>query len=147
MPKKPVTEKNVLISILGRQTMQDELPQALELRTDGILRDNGDSLSLSYAESEVTGMEGVHTEFEIAQDKVLLKRSGKVNSTMVFQRGQKTESLYDMGFGALLVGVNSRIVETAMTMDGGSIDLNYMIEIEHEPVSVNVYHITVQDAN
>ena len=142
-----MTEKNVLISIFGKQTSQDEEPQVVELTTDGVLRQNPDSISFSYQESEITGMEGVHTEFEVMQDKVLLKRTGKVNNTMVFERGRKNESLYDMGFGALLVGVNARTVETNLTMEGGSVDLNYLIEVEHEPISVNSYHITVRHAN
>ncbi len=140
-----MTEKNVLISIRGRQSTDGE-PQVVELTTDGVLRDNGDSLSLCYQESAVTGMEGVHTEFEIvAPDKVLLKRTGNVNSTMVFEHGKKHDSLYDVGCGALLVSVDARSVESHLTAEGGEFSLYYLIEVEDEPVSANVYIISVKD--
>ena len=52
-------EKEVLISIRGTQTMQGDEPQTVELLTGGVLKRQNGQYSVSYVESEVTGMEGV----------------------------------------------------------------------------------------
>ena len=100
-------EKEVLISIRGTQTMQGDEPQTVELLTGGVLKRQNGQYSVSYVESEVTGMEGVSTTFEVERDRITLRRAGSLDSTMIFEVGKLNESLYDMGFGALLVGVQA----------------------------------------
>lgn len=139
--------KDVLISIRGTQRSQGEEPQTIELTTDGQLRREGDALLLSYAETEVTGMEGVVTTFRVAGDgTVQLLREGATNATMTFVEGQKTESLYDMGFGALLLGVHTRRVESRLHESGGTLRMDYTVEVEHVPVGSNTYEIAVREA-
>lgn len=82
------------ISITGTQTMEDGGPQTLELVTDGSYCYEPGFALLSYVESEMTGLEGVVTSFQIEDGKtVTLRRSGKVNAEMVFDRRQAHESL------------------------------------------------------
>ena len=59
---------------------------------------------------ELTGMAGVTTTFIIEPDKITLKRSGKLNSQMVFQEGISHDSLYQMDFGALMLTVGGILV-------------------------------------
>lgn len=94
------------IAITGTQTMEDGGPQTLELVTDGSYCYEPGFALLSYVESEMTGLEGVVTSFQIEDGKtVTLRRSGKVNAEMVFDRRQAHESLYDVGFGAMMISV------------------------------------------
>ena len=137
-------KKEVLISIRGTQKMDGEEPQTVELVTGGTLSREDGVYSVSYVESEVTGMEGVNTTFEIRPEKIILSRSGKLDSTMIFEPGKKNESLYDMGFGALLVGVNARFIESELDDNGGRFAFDYQVEIEHEPIGVNEYEISVR---
>ena len=53
------------ISITGTQTMEDGGPQTLELVTDGSYCYEPGFALLSYVESEMTGLEGVVTSFQI----------------------------------------------------------------------------------
>ena len=81
------------ISITGTQSMEDAGPQTLELVTDGSYCYEPGFALLSYVESEMTGLEGVVTSFQIEDGKtVTLRRSGKVNAEMVFDRRQAHES-------------------------------------------------------
>ena len=48
-----------------------------------------------------------------------------------------------MGFGAMLLGVSSRRVRSDLTEQGGSLFVDYAVEIEHVPVGTNTYEITV----
>ena len=137
-------EKEVLISIRGTQTMHGDEPQTVELMTGGTLSGREGAYQVSYVESEVTGMEGVSTTFEVERDRITLRREGSLDSTMVFEVGKMNESLYDMGFGALLVGVLASRVESDLHDDGGSFSFDYAVEIEQEPVGMNKYEVRVQ---
>ena len=81
------------ISITGTQTMEDGGPQTLELVTDGSYCYEPGFALLSYVESEMTGLEGVVTSFQIEDGKtVTLRRSGKVNAEMVFDRSPRNRA-------------------------------------------------------
>ena len=135
--------KAVLISIQGTQCYEGDEPQALELMTNGFYEKQPDRCRILYEETEMTGMDGVKTVFEIFPDHVELNRAGAVESQMVFRPGERMESLYDLGFGALLIAVTATRVCAYFDENGGSLDLAYDIEVEHAARGINTYHIEV----
>ena len=137
-------EKQAMITIRGTQKAQNEEPQTVEFITGGKLQRFGRKLRVSYEESDLTGMEGVTAAFEVDGDRVTLERTGKLRSRMEFVEGQKTESLYSMDFGAMLLGVTARRVESHMTDEGGSIHLEYGVELEQNFLGLNTYDIQVK---
>ena len=140
-------KQNVVLSILGRQTYLGQEPDKIELVTEGVLEDQGNSWILSYEESDLTGLSGVTTTFIVEPDKVTLKRSGKLNSQMVFQEGVTHESLYQMEFGALLISVCATRVMADVCHDGGMIDLVYSIELEQTAAGTIDYHLDIRPKN
>ena len=53
-------ENNVIISIRGKQSFEDQEPEVIELVTEGRLSPDGeDSYTLSYQEGELTGLEEI----------------------------------------------------------------------------------------
>ena len=93
-------EKPVIISIRGVQSLEPGEEDVMELVTQGVLRqEEGEGFSLSYLESELTGLEGTTTTFRIAPDRITLRREGTLNSEMIFQEGQKHVSLYETLWG------------------------------------------------
>lgn len=138
-------EKEVLISVKGTQNLKGEEPQVIELMTTGTLSSSRDGYSVSYEESEMTGMEGVTTTFQVEAGKIALRREGAVHSEMIFQEGKKNESLYDVGFGALLLGVTARQVRSNLSEGGGVFHFAYDIEVEHVPMGYNTYHVEVHE--
>lgn len=137
-------KQNVVLSILGRQSYMDQEPEQLELVTEGTLEDRGNTWILSYEESELTGMAGVTTTFIVERDKITLKRTGKLNSQMVFQEGVAHESLYEMEFGALMISVCANRVMADICYDGGMIDLIYTIELEQSASGTIDYHLDIR---
>lgn len=137
-------KQKVMLSIRGRQSYMNQEPEEIELVTEGTLefRDNG--WDICYEESELTGLSGVTTLFRCEPDKVILNRSGKLRSQMVFQKGVTHESLYQMEFGALMISVNVQNMFFYITPDGGSVDLVYEIEIENTAAGVIDYHLDVR---
>ena len=134
----------VVLSIRGRQIYLDQEPELIELVTEGTMerRDNG--WDLRYEESALTGMEGVTTTFHAESDKIVLSRTGKLHSQMVFQEGIFHESLYQMEFGALMISVCATKVKVELDENGGVIDLVYGIEIEKTEAGVIEYHLEIR---
>ena len=121
----------VVLSIRGRQQYADQEPEIIELVTDGTMEFRNGGWDITYQESELTGLEGVATTFRVEPGKVVLNRTGKLQSQMIFQEGVPHESLYQMAFGALMITVKATSVFFDIVPDGGVIDLVYNIEIEN----------------
>lgn len=137
-------EKKVKITIKATQKAPGEMPQVMEFVTGGMMRQYGKKLCISYEESDMIGMEGVTTTFEIEGERVSIVRSGKLESRMDFVEGKKTESLYSLPFGAMLLGVTARRVYADVGEYGGAIDLEYTVEMDQQPLGVNTYDIKVE---
>ena len=104
----------MLLTIDGTQRFHGEEPETTKLVTDGTLRAKDGALFLSYAESELTGMRGTLTTFRIEKDCVTLTRTGTVESVMTFSVGKEDRSLYDVGFGALMITVRTERIDCHM---------------------------------
>ena len=137
-------KQRVMLSICGRQTYQDQEPDIIELVTEGVmeLRDGG--WDIRYEESDLTGLAGVTTTFRVEPGKVVLTRTGKLNSQMLFQNGVAYDTLYQMDFGALMMRICARQVLFDISPDGGFIDLAYSIEIENTAAGEIDYHLDIR---
>ena len=101
-------EKEVIISIKGMQKYENAELDTIELVTWGRLERDGESFTLSYQESAVTGMDGTLTTFQIEPERVTLLRVGEYTSQMVFQEGRRHMSMYNTPYGTMSIGVNTR---------------------------------------
>ena len=138
-------ENNVIISIQGRQSYEQAEPETIELVTEGCLQPDGeDAYTLTYQESELTGLEGTLTTFQIEPDRVTLLRVGEVNSQMVFQEGRRHLSMYDTPYGALSVGINTKKMRARLDAAGGSIEIDYALEIDHAVAGENLFKIDIR---
>ena len=137
-------KKAVMLSIRGRQSYDGQEPEVIELVTDGTMEFRDGGWNISYEESELTGLEGVTTVFRVEPGRVVLSRTGRLNSQMVFQQGVSHDSLYQMEFGALMLTVKATSVYYDIVPDGGVIDLVYNISIEHTEAGVIDYHLDIR---
>ena len=139
-------DKNVIISIKGTQTYENAEPETIELVTEGRLMDCGDEgYTFSYQESELTGLEGTLTTFQVEPERITLMRMGMVNSQMVFQPGKRHFSMYDTPYGALSIGINTRKMRSSLNQDGGEIEIDYAIEIDHAVAGESLLRIHVRE--
>ena len=118
----------------------------MELVTEGRLEQDGNSYTLSYQESELTGLEGTLTTFQVEPDRVTLLRVGEFNSQMVFQEGRRHLAMYNTPYGSMTIGVNTRHLQADLTECGGDIEIDYAIEIDHTVAGRNVFQINVREA-
>ena len=139
-------EKEVVISIKGMQQYEGALPDAVELVTAGRLARDGTGYTLSYQESELTGLDGTLTTIQVDGEQVTLMRVGEFNSQLVFQEGRRHLSVYNTPYGAMSVGVHTRHLLAELSDRGGDIEVDYFIEIDHALAGRNVFRISVKEA-
>ena len=133
----------VVLSIRGRQCYDGQEPDVIELVTDGTMAFTDGGWDISYEETELTGLAGVTTTFRVEPERVILRRTGKLRSEMMFQQGVRHESLYKLDFGALMMAVTAKLVFFDIVSDGGVIDLMYDIEIENSAAGQVDYHLDI----
>lgn len=139
-------EKDVVISIKGMQNYEGEDSDTIELVTEGRLTRDEGGYTLSYQESELTGLEGTLTTIQVEGEQVTLMRVGEVNSQMVFQEGRRHLSMYNTPYGAMAIGVNTRHLLAELNDQGGDIEIDYAIEIDHAIAGRNIFQIKVKEA-
>ena len=136
--------KDVLISIKSTQDYGQDEENSLEFSTDGYYFYDGDIGCLSYQESEVTGMEGTRTSVMVGPDQVVVDRDGNINSRMVFREGLKNAFQYRTPYGMATFGVDTRKIRQDFGENGGKMEIDYVMDIEHAVVSRNKFQITVR---
>ena len=139
-------DKDVVISIKGMQKYEGALPDVVEQVTAGRLSREGESYTLSYQESELTGLGGTLTTILVDGEQVTILRVGEFNSQMVFQEGRRHLSMYNTPYGAMAIGVHTRHLLAELNDQGGDIEVDYFIEIDHALAGRNVFRISVKEA-
>ena len=133
----------VVLNVRGVQRYQDQEPEIIELTTEGTMERQKEVWELSYEESDLTGLAGVTTAFRVGPRGVVLKRTGKIQNQMIFMEGRRHESLYQIDIGALMIAVRATSVKSALSDQGGTVDIIYNIEIEDTAMGTMEYHLTI----
>ena len=133
-----------MLSIRGEQYFDGIDPDAQELMTEGTMTLTEDGMVLAYEETALTGMEGTTTRFQIRGPRVILTRSGTVNSQMVFEEGRQHTSLYETPFGELSVDIQTSVLKHNLTERGGLMEIKYSIAVEHTVTGRNCFKIRVR---
>ena len=134
-------EKEVILFVRGEQSFDGLPADVTELMTEGVMTIDGGGITLTYQETELTGMEGTTTSFLIQGDCVELRRTGGINSQMLFQRGKRHSSLYETPWGTLLVDVSTLSLSHRLGSRGGILD----IAVDHQVTGENHFKIRVKE--
>ena len=134
----------VRLSIRGKQIYDGQEPDVIELVTEGTMEIQKQVWEIAYEESDLTGLAGVTTVFRVGPRGVSLKRTGRLQSQMIFREGVRHESLYQMEFGALRIAVQAQKIRHDLTEQGGTVDITYAIEIENSAGGTVEYHLDIK---
>lgn len=135
--------EDVVISLHSVHDCDSENEDRIEFTTDGMYTYDDGVGCLTYMESEVTGMEGTRTSIMVMPDKVVVDRDGVVTSRMVFQPGLKNSVLYDTPFGTATLSIDTRQIRHSFNKDGGSMELDYVLDLEHAVATRNRFQLNV----
>lgn len=137
--------EQVLLSIRGSQLYEGQEPDVMELVTEGTWsRQDDGRQTISYKETELTGLEGTTTSVHIDGPKVILERKGSVNSQMVFEVGRKHLSMYETPYGALSVGIETRRLKNTLQEGSGDLEIAYAIEIDNLMAGRSLFKMSVR---
>lgn len=138
--------KNVCIKIKSTQTAEGtDDKDTTELFTYGKMEAIKDGFRLGYDESEATGFQGSRVVMEVFSDKVTVERKGRAVSSLIIERGKKHHCHYGTEYGDFMIGVNTDVVNSDLTADGGNIYLKYTLDINSSYMSENEMFINVQN--
>lgn len=124
-------KKDVIITIKGLQSFEDTGDDSVELVTSGRFYEKNGNYYISYKESELTGLGNTTTTVKVEKNKVTVIRFGDLETHMIFEEGKKHISYYDMGFGALTVGISTKSIDKTLSDLGGRMKIDYAMEINN----------------
>ena len=75
---------------------------------------------------------------------MILRRSGSVNSQMVFEEGRQHTSLYETPYGELSVDIQTSALRHNLSERGGLLEIKYSIAVEHTVTGRNSFKIRVK---
>lgn len=94
---------------------------------------------------EYVKYEEVYEEFEkkarclikIEDDKIEVSKKGAINSYLIFNKNEKTDTLYDTPYGSLSLGVVTKEMDIKRTEDTINIEIEYSLEYNYNKLSDN----------
>jgi len=138
--------RDVLISIQSIQNLDGHDTDGPELISLGEYDYAADGIRFAYLESELTGLNGTKTVFQIRPpEEVVLTRRGGVNAQMVFRPGEKHSFRYQTSVGALNLTVLTRALNIRMNEHGGDLAIEYDLSFEQAYLSRNKFYIKVRE--
>ena len=137
-------KKEVLISIHSIHEYPDDR-DSLDFSTDGLYSYDSGVGTLSYYESEVTGLEGTKTSVSVLPDRVVVSREGSMKSRMEFREGAKNSFVYPTPYGNAAMGVDTRKIRHSFNENGGSMEIDYIVDMEHVVVTRNRFQLRVTE--
>ncbi len=139
--------KEALIKIKGTQCLGEE-SDITELTTFGKFGIKNGSYFISYDESELSGMKNVKTGIFVRQDDtVVIKRTGELESTLEVENGKRSMCFYNTDAGILEIGVFGEKVINGLSLNGGTLKMEYNIDSNLRLISKNTVEITVREVN
>ena len=136
--------KDVVISIHSLTGLGEE-EDSLDFVTDGLYSYDDGVASLSYLETEVTGLEGTRTSVKVSPDKVVVNRDGLVMSRMVFTPGQRSAFQYDTPIGTATMQMDTHRITQRFDERGGEMEIDYVLGLEHAVISRNRFRLNVRE--
>lgn len=143
MQKKPV-----ILFVRGEQTYDGvAAPEVTELITEGVMTmEDGGAMTLTYEETELTGMEGTTTRFLIRGDQIVLERTGRIQSRMEFKQGERSSSLYETPWGTMVVDISTTRLLHRLGERGGVMEVVFTIAVNHQVTGENRFKVRVKEA-
>lgn len=132
---------------------EDEIPDEqepegpIEMFSEGELYITDERVIIAYDESELTGMEGSHTQVRFERNQeglVTMMRSGNVSTILVFEKGKRHICTYQTPYMPFEICVFTKEVKNTL-LENGVIELDYIVEIRGAQAERTQFKIEVFD--
>ena len=126
------------------QISNGEESDGIEVLTDGEYSFGSGVIRLSYDETDLTGMQGTRTIFDVYSDYATMSRVGSVNSYVRFKSGEAHHFAYNTPEGVLTMSIETSSLVSRLGVAGGTLELHYSIGMQGSPISRNDILIQVE---
>lgn len=128
-------EKTARINIISEQWTAGEQAEPIKLMSIGKLQydDKRDEWTVSYDESEATGMEGTKTSLRLTRSgNILFSRSGSIQMKVLFESGNHYQSQMETPYGLIDVSIMTNEARGQLSERGGEIVLAYSLNLPNQ---------------
>lgn len=122
-------------------------PAKMESTTEGVLREEDGRVTVSYNESELTGMEGATTNisFDLSNPGlVTMLRGGSVTTSLVFEQDKRHVSIYETPFMPFEICILTMRVDNRL-LDDGELYLDYVVEVKGAQAERTKFKMTISE--
>ncbi len=123
-------EKEVWLTIIGEQTDEDGNREKNGSQCKASYEYSGDAHHLIYREVNEDDGAATDAELLIMDERVVVRRSGEVSSTMNFQAGKTTGCRYSTPFGVIPMKIHTRRIALQKTAKLVHVRIFYELEME-----------------
>lgn len=136
--------KDVLLSIRGLYTEDNEEADFIETLAPGEFYIKEGSYYIFFEEiiDDTTGI--TKSRIRYSEKCFELTRKGELSVHLLFEEGKKTLNTYQMPYGTLVVGLDTRRIEKTETEDELKICIDYAMEINYQQVSDNTIEVVIK---
>ena len=131
------------------QAVEAAEDEVIEMSTDALLRENGNNIELSYKESSDMGMENTTTTLIFPKDdpnQLNMVRTGENTAGFVFSdKVKRQRCAYNVAGFPMELCVCTRSINNRVTMSGGTLDLDYIIEVQGVKTQRNRFSVRVDE--
>lgn len=121
--------------------------EVIEMTTDAVLRDNGKNLEISYEEPGESGMQNTTTTLVFKKDspnELSMVRRGENTAGFVFSDITRRQPCqYNVAGFPMELTVCTRSIDNRVTPEGGTLDLDYIIEVQGVKTQRNRFSVRV----
>lgn len=121
--------EKIMLKIKTRQIDSKGETDDMELTTEGKYYEKNNVIYIVYEESEISGMEGTTTTLKILKDCVIMKRFGKTNSELIFEKGKRCKTKYKTIYGDLSMETLTKSVDIKSSSNSRNMDININYDI------------------
>lgn len=107
----------------------DNHSDSLELKSHGTMTYGKDTFFLEYEDSSFIGSEFQLNRIGVSQNLVTINRFGRIDSTMVFEKGKSFNSTVKTPHGEIPLSVFSHVVDSYFDEDTLFVKLKYTMDV------------------
>ncbi|MCH5248933.1 MAG: DUF1934 domain-containing protein [Lachnospiraceae bacterium] len=136
--------KDVLIEFSSVQYGAESVSSKTEYTVQGVYYEKNKKHYLLYDEVMEGFKEPVKNKVKFGKDNLEIIRSGPVNVRMFFESGKKNVANYNTPYGEIQLGINTKKIIISHSPDNISINVEYSIESDGQPLSECIISIKIQ---
>ena len=137
--------KDVIINIKGTQN-NDTDSEIIEFTTVGKFGERDGKYMVVYEENQTIEGSLIKTTLKADDDnRIIMNRSGAIESKLVIEKGKKNQCFYSIPQGELVLGIFGENITNDLNKNGGDLSMCYTIDIENAFISRNTVEISIKE--